>query len=194
MRSRAERSPARVSSRRSAASTSAPAIAEAIRAFVREQAENGADVIKIFGSASIRDGGRPTMTQEQLDAACGEARELGLRSVVHAHGSESARRTVEAGCTAIEHGALLDRGVLQLMAREGVYFDPNTHLIFQNYFDNKARYLGVGNYTEGGIPTDGGSGALGTRGVPDGARDSRSSGWSSAPTRSPAPTGATSRS
>ena len=28
----------------------------------------------IFASASIRDGGTPTLTQEQLDAACGEAR------------------------------------------------------------------------------------------------------------------------
>jgi len=123
----------------------------AIRAFVRQQVEDGADVIKIFGSASIRDGGTPTMSQEQLDAACGEAKEHGLRAVVHAHGSESARRSVLAGCTTIEHGALLDGEVLSLMANNGVYYDPNTHLIFQNYFDNKERYLGVGNYNDEGF-------------------------------------------
>lgn len=124
---------------------------EDIRRFVRAQKNRGADVIKVFASASIRDGGGPTMSQEQLDAACGEARALGLRSVVHAHGPESARRSVLAGCTTIEHGALLDREVMSLMAERGVYFDPNTHLIFQNYFDNKARYLGIGNYDEEGF-------------------------------------------
>ena len=124
---------------------------EDIRRFVRAQKNRGADVIKVFASASIRDGGGPTMSQEQLDAACGEARALGLRSVVHAHGPESARRSVLAGCTTIEHGALLDREVMSLMAERGVYFDPNTHLIFQNYFDNKVRYLGIGNYDEEGF-------------------------------------------
>jgi imidazolonepropionase-like amidohydrolase len=124
---------------------------EAIRAFVRARAEEGADVIKIFASASIRDGGAPTLSQEQLDAACGEAKQHGLRSVVHAHGPESARRTTLAGCTTVEHGALLDAEVLSLMAERGVYFDPNTHLIFENYFSNRDRYLGIGNYTDEGF-------------------------------------------
>jgi imidazolonepropionase-like amidohydrolase len=124
---------------------------EAMRAFVRKQKDQGADVIKIFASESIRDGGGPTLSQEQLDAACGEARSLGLRSVVHAHGPESARRAVAASCSVIEHGALLDAETLSLIADKGVYFDPNTYLVFQNYFDNKKRYLGVGNYTEEGF-------------------------------------------
>lgn len=122
-----------------------------IRAHVDDVAGRGADVIKIFASGSIRDGGAPTLSQEQLDAACGRASERGLRSVVHAHGPESASRAVEAGCSQIEHGALLDRETLELMAERGVYFDPHTHLIFQNYFDNKERYLGIGNYTEEGF-------------------------------------------
>ena len=130
------------------ADTGAP---EALRERVRELHARGADVIKIFGSASIRDGGTPTMTQEQLDAACGEAAALGLRAVVHAHGPESARRSVEAGCTTIEHGALLDRPTLELMAARGVYFDPNVDLVLRNYFENKERFLGIGNYTEEGF-------------------------------------------
>ena len=43
-----------------------------MRAFVRARSEEGADVIKIFASASIRDGGAPTLSLEQLQAACGE--------------------------------------------------------------------------------------------------------------------------
>ena len=122
-----------------------------IRAHVDEVAEAGADVIKIFGSASIRVGGTPTMSQEQLDAACGRAAGHGLRAVVHAHGPESARRAALAGCSQIEHGALLDRPTLELLAERGLYYDPHIHLIFDNYFTNADRFLGIGNYTEEGF-------------------------------------------
>src|SRR5262249_5697006 len=52
-----------------------------LRAKVRQLKQDGADVVKIFASASIRDGGKQTMTQEQLDAVCGEARAQGLRTM-----------------------------------------------------------------------------------------------------------------
>jgi len=122
-----------------------------MRAAVRQRKEQGADVIKIFASKSIRDGGAPTLTQEQLDAACGEAKTLGLRSAVHAHGPESVRRAVLAGCTVIEHGALLDAATLKIVADHGTYFDPNIDLVFRNYFENKEHFLGIGNYTEEGF-------------------------------------------
>ena len=122
-----------------------------IRAHVDEVAAAGADVIKIFASASIRVGGTPTLSQEQLDAACGQAAEHGLRAVVHAHGPESARRAALAGCSQIEHGALLDRATLELLAERGLYYDPHIHLIFDNYFANAERYLGIGSYTEEGF-------------------------------------------
>ena len=122
-----------------------------IRARVDALAEAGADVIKIFASASIRVGGAPTLSQEQLDAACGQAREHGLRAVVHAHGPESARRSALAGCWQIEHGALLDRETLELLSERGLYYDPHIHLIFENYFTHQDRYLGIGNYTEDGF-------------------------------------------
>jgi imidazolonepropionase-like amidohydrolase len=110
----------------------------------------GADVVKLFATASIRDGGKMTMTPEQITAACGEATAQGLRSVVHAHSSDGARAAVMAGCTAIEHGTFLDDATLELMARRGVYFDPN-FLVLHNYLDNKSKFLGIGNYTEEGF-------------------------------------------
>ncbi len=124
---------------------------EAIRKHVRDVIARGANVIKVFASKSIRDGGGPTLSQDQLNAACGEAKSHGLRSAVHAHGIESARRAVLAGCTSIEHGVLLDDDTLQFIADRGVYFDPNIGLIFQNYFENKQHFLGIGNYTEEGF-------------------------------------------
>jgi len=124
---------------------------EELTAAVEERAHQGADLIKVFASQSIRDGGGPTLSQEQLDAICGTATRLGLRTVVHAHGPESARRTALAGCTSVEHGVLLDAETLRLLAEHGTYFDPNIHLVFQNYFDNKSHFVGIGNYTAEGF-------------------------------------------
>ena len=123
---------------------------EQIRAFVRKAKADGADVIKLFATASIRDGGKQTMSDEQIRAACSEAAAVGLRSVVHAHASSGARAAVLAGCSSIEHGVLLDDETLKLIASHGVYFDPN-FLVFHNYLDNKPKFLGIGNFTEEGF-------------------------------------------
>ena len=125
--------------------------AEELVAEVNRLADAGADAIKIFASESIRVGGGPTLSQEELDAACGAAGERGLRTLVHAHGPESASRASRAGCTTIEHGALLDQETLDLLAANGTFYDPNTYLIFANYFENQERYLGIGNYTAEGF-------------------------------------------
>jgi imidazolonepropionase-like amidohydrolase len=125
--------------------------ADALRIQVDKAADEGADVIKVFASQSIRTGGGPTMSQEQMDAICGEAKRRGLRVAVHAHGVESVAHAVRAGCTSIEHGALIDQPTLDLMAEHGVYFDPNTDLVFRNYFEHKSQFLGTDGYTEEGF-------------------------------------------
>jgi imidazolonepropionase-like amidohydrolase len=124
---------------------------EEIRADIRKKKAEGADLIKIFASASIRDGGVPTLSQEQVDAACGEARAQGLRSMVHAHSPESMLRAARARCTVVEHGGLANAEALKALADAGVYFDPNIGLVTQNYLENKQRFLGIGNYTEEGF-------------------------------------------
>jgi imidazolonepropionase-like amidohydrolase len=122
-----------------------------IRADIRKKKAEGADLIKIFASASIRDGGTPTLSQEQVDAACGEARAVGLRSMVHAHSPESMMRAARANCTVVEHGGMANAEALKLLAEKGVWFDPNIGLVTQNYLENRARFLGIGNYTEEGF-------------------------------------------
>lgn len=122
-----------------------------IREEIRKRKAAGADLVKIFASASIRDGGTPTLSQEQVDAACGEARAQGLRSMVHAHSPEAMMRAARANCTVVEHGALATAEAFKLMAEKGVWFDPNIGLVTQNYLENKQRFLGVGNYTEEGF-------------------------------------------
>lgn len=122
-----------------------------LRDEVRSLKAAGADVIKIFASASIRTGGAPTMTQVQLDAVCGEARAQGLRTLVHAHASEAIVRAVHAGCWQVEHGAFASDEALALMRERGVYFDPNIGLVLQNYLEHRDRFAGFGNYDDEGF-------------------------------------------
>ena len=124
---------------------------DSVRAVVRRFKQSGADLIKIFASKSIREGGAQTMTQPQLDAACGEAKALGLRSVVHAHSSAAAQAAVRAGCTQVDHGALIDQATIDAMAAAGTYFEPQCELVFRNYLDHKEWFRGIGNYNDEGF-------------------------------------------
>ena len=107
-----------------------------LRELVRKDKADGADVIKLFATAGLGAGGGQTMTDEQIQAVCSEAKAVGLRSVVHAIGDAGARASVLAGCTSIEHGTFLKDETLDLMARHGTYFDPNL-LVLHNYLDNR---------------------------------------------------------
>jgi imidazolonepropionase-like amidohydrolase len=122
-----------------------------IRQKVRQLKTDGADVVKIFASASIRDGGKQTMTDAQLQAVCGEANAQGMRTMVHAHSPESIKASVNAGCLQIEHGVFANDEVLKLMADKGVYFDPNVGVVLQNYLQNRMHYEGIGNYNAEGF-------------------------------------------
>jgi imidazolonepropionase-like amidohydrolase len=122
-----------------------------IREAVDKMASDGADVIKIFASKSFRDGGGATLSKQQIEAACGEAKAKGLRSVVHVYGPETITQVAEAGCTSVEHGTLITPEVLKLLAARGTYFDPNIGLVAQNYLAHRANFLGIGNYTEEGM-------------------------------------------
>jgi imidazolonepropionase-like amidohydrolase len=124
---------------------------EKLRELVRERKQQGADFIKIFASKSIREGGDQTMSDAQLQAACGEAKKLGLRTLVHAHADSAAKASSRAGCTSVEHGAFITNDTFELMVKNGTYFDPNIGLVLQNYIANKEKYIGIGNYNEEGF-------------------------------------------
>jgi len=121
-----------------------------IRAYVRKQKDAGADLIKIFASQSIRQGGGMSLSREQLNAACDEAKKQGLRTLVHAY-KEAVRAATLAGCTEIEHGTGATDDDLKLMAEKGTYLDPQAGLVIENYLLNKEKYLGTPGYTEEGF-------------------------------------------
>ena len=123
---------------------------ESLRASVRERKAQGADLIKIFASSSQRVGAKPTLTDAQLAALCGEAKALGLRTMVHAYRSQVSA-AARAGCNQVEHATYATREDLEVAVRAGAFIGPQVGLVVQNYLLNKARYLGVGNYTEEGM-------------------------------------------
>jgi imidazolonepropionase-like amidohydrolase len=121
-----------------------------IRAFIRKQKEAGADLIKIFASQSIRLGGAMTLSQEQLNTACDEARKQGLRTLVHAY-KDAVRAASIARCTQIEHGTMATDDDLKLLAEKGTYLDPQAGLVIENYLLNKEKFLGTPGYTKEGF-------------------------------------------
>lgn len=109
---------------------------EQIREAVRKLKADGADLVKIFASRSIRQGGGQTLTEEQLQAACEEAKAQGLRTLVHAY-REAVLAAANAGCTEVEHGTYATQEDLDAMAQHGTFFDPQVGLVIHNYLDNK---------------------------------------------------------
>ena len=124
---------------------------DALRALVRERKAQGADVIKLFASKSIRDGGGASLGDAQVEAVCGEAKAVGLRSVVHAHAADAMLAAARAGCTQVEHGVFATPEALREMAQRGTVFDPQCALVFRNYLRHRAAYEGIGNYNAAGF-------------------------------------------
>ncbi len=118
-----------------------------IRAFVRKQKQAGADLIKIFAAGSVR---RPDMllSQEQLNAACDEAKKQGLRTLVHAY-KDAVRAASVAGCTEVEHGTLATDDDLRLLVQRGTW---QAGLVFENYLLNKEKFVGTPGFPEEVFP------------------------------------------
>jgi imidazolonepropionase-like amidohydrolase len=62
--------------------------------------------------------GAMTVSQEQLNAACDDARKLGLRTLVHGY-RDAVRAATLAGCTEVEHGLGASDDDLKVMADRG---------------------------------------------------------------------------
>ncbi len=122
-----------------------------LRDRVKQAKDQGADVIKFFASGSIRDGGKMNVTQDQINAVCAEAKAQGLRTLVHAHDSQSVIAAVKAGCSQVEHGLFADDAAYKAMKDANIFFDPNIGLVLQNYLENKDKFYGSGNFTDEGF-------------------------------------------
>jgi imidazolonepropionase-like amidohydrolase len=112
-----------------------------IRAYIRRQKAAGADLIKIYAAGGMLQG-RMTMSQEQLNAACDEAKRQGLRTLVHAY-RDAVPAAALAGCKQIEHGLGATDQDLRLLVEKGTYLDPQAGLLLKTYLVNKDKYVGT---------------------------------------------------
>ena len=95
---------------------------------VRARYKNGADCIKITATGGVlsvaKDGSGPQFTDEELAAIVAAAKDYGMHTAAHAHGTEGMKRAVRAGITTIEHGSLMDEETMDLMIEHGTYYVP----------------------------------------------------------------------
>jgi len=112
------------------------------REFVRKTKSEGADLIKLFATSGLGAGGAQNISDENIQAVCGEAKAQGLRAIVHAIGDSGVRATVLAGCTAIEHANFVSDDTLKLIAQRGTFFDPN-FLVLHNYIDLRPSFPNI---------------------------------------------------
>ncbi|MSP68164.1 MAG: amidohydrolase family protein [Alphaproteobacteria bacterium] len=99
--------------------------ADNVRKAVRQTIRDGADVIKIWtsgGTMSERDSLEDQhFSDEEIQAAVGEAHALRRKVASHAEGIRGARASIKAGVDSIEHGFDLDEAACAGMKRKGIF-------------------------------------------------------------------------
>ena len=101
---------------------------EAMRRVVQANLSHGVDWIKVLATERAgtpdTDPRKQVYTEEELRAIVQEAATKNVPVQAHAHGAEGALAAVRAGVRSIEHGTYLTDETLQLMAKQGTFFDP----------------------------------------------------------------------
>ncbi len=85
---------------------------------------NGADFLKVIASGAVfsvgTDPGAPEMTQADIEAVVGVARESGIKVTAHVHSARSGKDAILAGVDSLEHASLLDDEAIALAAEHDV--------------------------------------------------------------------------
>jgi imidazolonepropionase-like amidohydrolase len=107
--------------------------ADGIRRAVRANLSRGVDWIKTLATERAgtpdTDPRKQVYSQEELRILVTEAAGKDIPVMAHAHGAEGADAAVRAGVRSIEHGTYLSDDTLQLMAKQGTYFDPTADIV-----------------------------------------------------------------
>jgi imidazolonepropionase-like amidohydrolase len=106
---------------------------EAMRRVVQANLARGVDWIKTLATERAgtpdTDPRKQVYTEAELRAIVEEAATRKIPVQAHAHGAEGALAAVKAGVRSIEHGTYLTDEALQLMARQGTFFDPTMEAV-----------------------------------------------------------------
>ena len=107
--------------------------ADSLRRAIGANLSKGVDWIKTLATERAgtpdTDPRRQVYSQEELRIIVVEAQAKNIPVMAHAHGAEGADAAVRAGVRSIEHGTFLTDETLQLMAKQGTYFDPTADIV-----------------------------------------------------------------
>lgn len=99
-----------------------------VRAAVRKERRDGAEVIKFIATGGVLTPGAVPGTQElseeELRAGVDEAHRHGMRAAAHAIGTEGIKAALRAGIDSIEHGHLIDEEGIELLVDREAYLVP----------------------------------------------------------------------
>ena len=101
---------------------------DAMKRVVQANLAHGVDWIKVLATERAgtpdTDPRKQVYTEDELRVIVQEAATKNVPVEAHAHGAEGALAAVKAGVRSIEHGTYLTDEALQLMAKQGTFFDP----------------------------------------------------------------------
>ena len=100
------------------------------RAAARHLMKDGVEMIKIFatgGPGGTFSGDVLGMSKDEIDAVVQTAHERGMKVRAHALGREGTRLALKAGVDLVDHGLDMDDACIELMARQGTFFNPGVH-------------------------------------------------------------------
>jgi len=102
-----------------------------VRQKVRQLVHDGADHIKMLSTGAVltHDSNPNSLefTPEELQAGVSEAKNFGLRVMVHAHAAEGIKNAIRAGAASIEHAELIDDEGIALAKEHGTYLDMDIY-------------------------------------------------------------------
>lgn len=106
---------------------------DGMKRVVQANLAHGVDWIKVLATERAgtpdTDPRKQVYTEEELRAIVTEAATKNVPVEAHAHGAEGALAAVKAGVRSIEHGTYLTDEALQLMVKQGTFFDPTMEAV-----------------------------------------------------------------
>jgi imidazolonepropionase-like amidohydrolase len=106
---------------------------DAMKRVVQANLAHGVDWIKVLATERAgtpdTDPRKQVYTEAELRTIVQEAATKNVPVQAHAHGAEGALAAVKAGVRSIEHGTYLTDEALQLMAKQGTFFDPTMEAV-----------------------------------------------------------------
>src|SRR5262245_16046055 len=106
---------------------------DGMRRVVQANLAHGVDWIKVLATERAgtpdTDPRKQVYSEEELRAIVTEAATRNVPVEAHAHGAEGALAAVKAGVRSIEHGTYLTDEAMQLMVKQGTFFDPTMEAV-----------------------------------------------------------------